>query len=161
RELAAARAAREQAAAARSRRAEDSELAAARTPDPSPRGAGGRAMPVQGQVVREFRAAGEGGAAGGLTIQAGAGARVVSPCGGRAVFAAPFRSFGQLLIVDCGEGYHFVLAGLDRLDAAPGQRLLGGEPVGQLGAGSGRPALYLELRRNGRPVDPRGFLGGG
>ncbi|MFC7692061.1 murein hydrolase activator EnvC family protein [Paeniroseomonas aquatica] len=118
-------------------------------------------MPVQGQVVREFGAAGEGGAARGLTIQAGAGARVVSPCGGRAVFAAPFRSFGQLLIVDCGEGYHFVLAGLDRLDAAPGQRLLGGEPVGQLGAGSGRPALYLELRRNGRPVDPRGFLGGG
>jgi septal ring factor EnvC (AmiA/AmiB activator) len=86
---------------------------------------------------------------------------VVSPCAGRAVFAAPFRSFGQLLIVDCGEGYHFVLAGLERLDAAPGQRLLAGEPVGQLGTGGNQQSLYLELRRNGRPVDPRGYLGRG
>jgi septal ring factor EnvC (AmiA/AmiB activator) len=117
-------------------------------------------MPVAGRVVREFGASGTGGAARGLTFQAASGARVVSPCGGRAVFAAPFRSFGQLLIVDCGGGYHFVLAGLDRLDASPGQRLLAGEPVGLLGSGEsrGQAALYLELRRNGRPVDPRGWL---
>jgi septal ring factor EnvC (AmiA/AmiB activator) len=144
-----------EAAEARSRRAE-TEMAAARTPDPPPRASGGRAMPVLGRVTREFGAAGEGGPARGLTLQAAAGARVVSPCGGRAVFAAPFRSFGQLLIVDCGDGYHVVLAGLDRLDATPGQRLLAGEPVGQLGAA----ALYLELRRHGQPVDPRGWFSG-
>jgi septal ring factor EnvC (AmiA/AmiB activator) len=143
------------AAQARSRRAE-AEMAAARTPDPPPRASGGRAKPVLGRVTREFGAAGEGGPARGLTLQAAAGARVVSPCGGRAVFAAPFRSFGQLLIVDCGDGYHVVLAGLDRLDAVPGQRLLAGEPIGQLG----EAALYLELRRNGQPVDPRGWFSG-
>ena len=49
-------------------------------------------------------------------------------------------------------------AGLDRLDTAPGQRLLAGEPVGQLG---GTAPLYLELRRNGRAADPRGYLDGG
>ena len=147
-------------AAARSRHPAETETATARSPDPvpAPKTSGGRAMPVTGQVLREFGSAGEGGASRGLTLRAQAGARVVSPCGGKAVFAAPFRSFGQLLIVDCGEGYHFVLAGLDRLDAAPGQRLLAGEPVGQLG---GTAPLYMELRRNGRPVDPRGFLGGG
>ena len=64
------------------------------------------------------------------------------------------------MIVDCGDGYHFVLAGLDRLDASPGQRVLAGEPVGQLGAAEtgGRVPLYLELRRNGQPVDPRNWF---
>jgi septal ring factor EnvC (AmiA/AmiB activator) len=99
----------------------------------------------------------------GLTYAAGAGARVVSPCAGRAVFAAPFRSLGLLLIVDCGGGYHFVLAGLDRLDASAGQRVAAGEPVGVLGGSpgggsSGVGSLYLELRRAGRPVDPRGWF---
>jgi septal ring factor EnvC (AmiA/AmiB activator) len=173
-EAARAEAARERAAAAvaasraqsaaRLRRAAEAEMATASTARPAvpPRVAGGRAMPVAGRVVREFGASGTGGAARGLTFQAASGARVVSPCGGRAVFAAPFRSFGQLLIVDCGGGYHFVLAGLDRLDASPGQRLLAGEPVGLLGAGEsgGQATLYLELRRSGRPVDPRGWLAG-
>jgi septal ring factor EnvC (AmiA/AmiB activator) len=70
------------------------------------------------------------------------------------MYAAPFRSYGLLLIVDCGGGYHFVLAGLDRLDASAGQRLLAGEPVGVLGGGDGA-SLYVELRRNGQPIDPR------
>ncbi|MCO6420037.1 peptidoglycan DD-metalloendopeptidase family protein, partial [Siccirubricoccus sp. KC 17139] len=130
---------------------------------PTPRG--GRTLPVAGQVTREFGAGGEGGPARGLTLAAPPGARVVSPCGGKAVFAAPFRSYGQLLIVDCGDGYHVVLAGMERLDAAPGQRLLAGEPVGQLGTaapeGRGRATLYLELRRAGQPVDPRSWLARG
>ncbi|WP_431272512.1 murein hydrolase activator EnvC family protein [Dankookia sp. P2] len=85
---------------------------------------------------------------------------MVSPCGGKVVFGSSFRSYGLLLIVDCGDGYHFVLAGLDRLDASPGQRVLAEEPVGQLGAAEkgGRAPLYLELRRNGQPVDPRDWF---
>ena len=84
---------------------------------------------------------------------------------GRVVFSAPFRSYGRLLIVDCGGGYHFVLAGLDRLDAEPGQRVLAGEAVGTLGnagvSGGGRATLYLELRRSGQPVDPAGWTSRG
>jgi septal ring factor EnvC (AmiA/AmiB activator) len=116
----------------------------------------GRALPVAGRVTTSWGEASPGGPHRGLTYSAVPGARVVSPCGGRAVYAAPFRSFGLLLIVDCGGGYHFVLAGLDRLDASAGQRLLAGEPVGVLGGGGGSAAsLYVELRRNGQPVDPR------
>jgi septal ring factor EnvC (AmiA/AmiB activator) len=119
---------------------------------------------VAGRVTREFGADGEGGPARGLTFQASPGARVVSPCAGRIAFAAPFRSYGRLLIVDCGDGYHFVLGGLDRLDVSPGHRVLAGEPVGLLGGaspgagtadGPGHAALYVELRRRGDPVDPR------
>ncbi|MGK7870035.1 murein hydrolase activator EnvC family protein [Falsiroseomonas sp. E2-1-a20] len=117
---------------------------------------GGRALPVRGRIVTSWGQAAPGGPHRGLTYAAAGGARVVSPCNGRAVYAAPFRSFGLLLIVDCGGGYHFVLAGMDRLDAAAGQRLLAGEPIGVLGgAGGSGGSLYVELRRNGQPVDPR------
>ncbi|MBY0333931.1 MAG: peptidoglycan DD-metalloendopeptidase family protein [Acetobacteraceae bacterium] len=120
-------------------------------------------MPVAGQLLRGFGAAEEGGGtARGLTWQATPGARVVSPCAGRVAFAAPFRSYGQLVILDCGEGQHFVLAGLGRLDVAAGQRVLAGEPVGQLAveAGRARPTLYGELRLRGQPVDPGPWLSG-
>ena len=90
-------------------------------------------------------------------------ARVVAPCGGRVVFAAPFRSYGLLLIVDCGGGYHAVLAGFDRLDVKVGQAVAAGEPVGVMpgwepGAAGNRPALYVELRRDGQPVNPAPWL---
>lgn len=163
RAAAAAQARREAAAAAAARRATRDEsrqtaTAATRTPAP-PRTSRGRTVPVAGRVITNWGEATPGGPHRGLTYSAPAGARVVSPCAGRAVFAAPFRSYGLLLIVDCGGGYHFVLAGMDRLDASVGQRLLAGEPVGVLGSGGseggGRATLYVELRRNGQPTDPR------
>jgi len=116
---------------------------------------------VAGRVATGWGEVGPGGPHRGITFAASPGARVISPCAGRAVYAAPFRSYGLLLIVDCGGEYHFVLAGLDRLDVAAGQRLLAGEPVGLL-AGPGGPgaSLYVELRRGGRPVDPRPWFAG-
>lgn len=161
-----ARAAREEAAR---EQAERRRRRAAREPEPAPEpvavepARGGRAMPVAGRVSRDWGAPGDGGPARGLTFAAPPGATVVSPCAGRAVFGAPFRSYGLMLIVDCGGGTHVVLAGLDRLDTAAGSRVAAGEPVGALGlpegdGRSGRAALYLELRRNGQPVDPRPWL---
>ncbi len=155
---------RRAAEAAQDRRA--AEAAPARSPEQPaqreaaaaapPRATGGRALPVAGRIATQWGEAGPGGPHRGLTFAAAPGARVVSPCAGRAVYAAPFRSFGLLLIVDCGGGYHFVLAGLDRLDTAAGRRLLAGEPVGVLaGSGGAGASLYVELRRNGQPVDPR------
>jgi septal ring factor EnvC (AmiA/AmiB activator) len=88
---------------------------------------------------------------------------VVSPCAGRIVFANAFRSYGLLLIVDCGGGYHAVLAGFDRLDAKVGQQVAAGEPVGVMpnwepGVSGNRPALYVELRHDGQPVNPAPWL---
>jgi septal ring factor EnvC (AmiA/AmiB activator) len=178
----AAAAARERAAAARRRQAArrraapepepsdppdrrgETAVATAQPPPPARGGGGGRVVPVAGRIRRDFGDATEAGPARGLTFTAPPGARVVSPCAGRAVFSGPFRSYGLLMIVDCGGGYHVVLAGLDRLDAAVGARLLAGEPVGVLGEGDGgnggRGSLHLELRRRGEPVDPRPWLAG-
>jgi septal ring factor EnvC (AmiA/AmiB activator) len=81
------------------------------------------------------------------------------------VFGSPFRSYGLLLIVDCGGGYDFVLAGLDRLDIAVGQKVGAGEPVGVMagwdpGKPDQRPQLYLELRKDGTAVNPAPWLQG-
>ena len=50
------------------------------------------------------------------------------------LYAGPFRSYGQVLILNAGDGYHLVLAGMERIDAALGQFVLAGEPVAAMGA---------------------------
>ncbi len=93
------------------------------------------ALPVAGEVVSRFGDDdGSGGTARGVSIQTGAEARVTSPCDGSVIFAGPFRSYGQLLIINGGGGYHVVLAGMDRIDVELGQFVLAGEPVGRMGA---------------------------
>jgi septal ring factor EnvC (AmiA/AmiB activator) len=119
--------------------------------------------PVAGTLVRDWGDKTDAGPATGLSYQAPPGARVVAPCGGRAVFAAPFRSFGLLIILDCGGGYHVVLAGLDRLDVAAGSPVRPGEPVGVMPTWDphtpgNRPSLYVQLRHGGRPIDPSAWL---
>jgi septal ring factor EnvC (AmiA/AmiB activator) len=121
--------------------------------------------PVAGNLTRNWGDSTEAGPATGLTWRPAPGARVLAPCSGKVMFAAPFRSFGLLMIVDCGGGHHVVLSGLERLDTAPGRALHAGEPVGTMGnwdptSPGPRPALYLELRRDGRPVNPVPWLRG-
>jgi septal ring factor EnvC (AmiA/AmiB activator) len=119
--------------------------------------------PVVGVVVKAWGDQTDAGPATGVSYHAPPGAHVISPCGGRVVFAQSFRSYGLLLIIDCGGGYHVVLAGFDRLDVKLGQSLVAGEPVGVMptwepGSDAHRPSLYVELRRDGTPVNPAPWL---
>jgi murein hydrolase activator len=123
--------------------------------------------PVTGSIVHHWGDTTPAGAATGISWQSAPLARVVAPCAGRAVFAGPFRSYGQLVILDCGGGVHAVLGGMQRLDVQPGAQLAAGEPVGEMPdwnpraePASGRPTLYFELRRGEQPVDPAPFLRG-
>jgi septal ring factor EnvC (AmiA/AmiB activator) len=152
-----------EAAAARQRQAALERQAGAGTMAAIAQPRGQLTAPVAGKIIRSWGEPTEGGPATGISYHAPPSARVVAPCGGRVVFAATFRSYGLLLIVDCGGGYHAVLAGFDRLDAKVGQQVAAGEPVGVMpawepGASGNRPALYVELRHDGQPINPAPWL---
>ncbi len=121
--------------------------------------------PVAGPVLRAWGSPAEDGPATGVTFGTAPGAFVASPCTGHVEFAAPFRSYGKLLIIACGGGYDIVLAGLGRLEVAVGRPVRAGEPVGRMDDGDpvnspARPGLYMELRSSGVPQDPAPFLDG-
>src|SRR5258705_6571848 len=95
------------------------------------------AMPVNGVKIREFGASdGAGGVERGISLATRAGAQVTTPCDGWVVYAGPFRSYGQLLILNAGGGYHVLIAGMERISVNIGQFVLTGEPVATMGSKS-------------------------
>jgi len=124
-------------------------------------------FPVQGERVKNYGDSdGFGGNVRGLSIASRSRAQVISPNDGTVVYAGKFRGYGELLIINAGEGYHVLLAGMERITTQVGQVVLAGEPVGNMGlklapgtalgaiSGDERPVLYIEFRRNGNPLDP-------
>jgi septal ring factor EnvC (AmiA/AmiB activator) len=72
-------------------------------------------------------------------------------------YAGPFRSYGHILIVNLDNGYALVLAGMAEARKRAGDRVETGEIVGQMSrTAEPAPELYVEIRRNGRPIDPSG-----
>jgi len=126
---------------------------------------GSLAMPVNGVKIREFGGSdGVGGLQKGISLASRAGSQVTTPCDGWVVYAGPFRSYGQLLILNAGGGYHVLIAGMERISVSIGQFVLTGEPVATMGstsqiasvlaANATRPVLYIEFRKDGTPIDP-------
>ncbi|MEJ8569891.1 murein hydrolase activator EnvC family protein [Microbaculum marinum] len=123
-------------------------------------------MPVNGAVVHGFGSPDDfGSAARGISVATRAQAQIIAPSDGWVVYAGPFRSYGQLLILNAGDGYHVLLAGMDKIAVSLGQFVLAGEPVGQMGGlvlasatnvtvGRSQPVLYIEFRKDGRSIDP-------
>ena len=123
-------------------------------------------LPATGRIKRRFGDKdGNGGVMQGDMLATQSGAIVTAPADGNVLYAGPFRSYGQLLILDAGDGYHVVLAGMDRLSVASGQSVLAGEPIGAMGEArvasaaathneGVTPELYIEFRKDGKPVDP-------
>jgi murein hydrolase activator len=123
------------------------------------------AYPVNGTKIRDFGGSdGAGGVQKGISLATRAGAQVTTPCDGWVVYAGPFRSYGQLLILNAGGGYHVLIAGMERISVNIGQFVLTGEPVATMGSTSqvasilatnaSQPVLYVEFRKDGTPIDP-------
>lgn len=133
-------------------------------------------LPVSGSQIRAFGASdGFGGATRGISVATRPKALVSAPVDAWVAFAGPFRSFGNLLILNAGGGYYLLLAGMQRIDVSAGQFVLAGEPVAVMGekpeaeifaegkattgtdqaaTALGQPVLYIEFRKDGNPFDP-------
>ena len=122
-------------------------------------------FPVNGSRIRDFGSSdGAGGVEKGISLASRPGAQVTTPCDGWVVYAGPFRSYGQLLILNAGGGYHVLIAGMERISVNIGQFVLTGEPVATMGSTSqvasifapnvSQPVLYVEFRKDGTPIDP-------
>jgi septal ring factor EnvC (AmiA/AmiB activator) len=111
------------------------------------------AFPAQGQIVRGFgEPDGLGRETQGLMIATRAGAQVTAPADGKVEFAGPFRSYGEVVILNPGGGYRVLLAGMDKVTADVGEFLRAGEPVGEMGSGPASVTLFGEVVQDGRPV---------
>ena len=122
------------------------------------------ALPVNGRKIRDFGGSdGAGGVEKGISLATRVGAQVTTPCDGWVVYAGPFRSYGQLLILNAGGGYHVLIAGMERISVNIGQFVLTGEPVATMGSTSqvasilattaSQPVLYVEFRKDGTPIN--------
>ncbi len=123
-------------------------------------------LPVSGETLRGF---GEKDLYGlpnhGLLMATRKQAIVTAPADGFVVYAGPFRSYGLIVIINAGSGYHILLAGLSQSSVEIGQFVPAGAPVGKMGdtrlsaataidVASSEPVLYVEFRKNGVTVDP-------
>ncbi|WP_132656307.1 MULTISPECIES: murein hydrolase activator EnvC [unclassified Rhizobium] len=124
-------------------------------------------LPVAGDILRQFGDAdGTGHEAMGMTVATNPETVVTAPADGLVVFAGAFRSYGQMIILDAGDGYHLVLSGMDTISTRQGKFVFSGEPLAVMGAKrvasatalaleTDRPTLYIEFRKDGKPVDSR------
>jgi septal ring factor EnvC (AmiA/AmiB activator) len=115
--------------------------------------------PVSGKLTLRFGTSkGQNETSRGVEISARSGASVVAPYDGEVVFTGPFMDYGRMMILRHSDGYHSLIAGFARIDVTPGDIVKQGEPIGVLGTKSASATLYLELRKDSRPIDPAPWI---
>jgi murein hydrolase activator len=116
------------------------------------------AWPVSGRLVARFGEARAGGVHwDGVLVATGRGAPVKAVCEGRVIYADWLPGLGLLTIIDHGDGYLSLYGHNERLYKAVGEHVAAGDTIAAAGdsGGSSRPELYFEIRKGGKPVDPR------
>lgn len=145
---------RAQAPALRNERTPDAALPA----DAFARQKGRLALPTRGELANGFGTPRQDGGTTwkGVFIRADGGAEVKAIAPGRIVFADWLRGFGNLAIVDHGDGYLSVYGNNESLYKAVGDPVKAGETIASVGNSGGNPetGLYFELRHLGQPIDP-------
>ncbi len=115
-------------------------------------------LPVVGSVVTGLGEVSDAGVRSrGLTLAVRPLAQLVAPAPGRIVFAGPYRGYGNIIIIDHGQGWTSLVTSIESLDVAVGDNLVQGSPIGR--AGAENPTVTVELRRGKDPVDITRFVG--
>ncbi len=116
--------------------------------------------PVSGYVVTEYgQSISKGVTSKGVVYKTRNNAQVIAPYDGTVIFSGPFKGYGNIIIVEHGDGYLSLLAGLGQIDCDVGQKLLSGEPVGTMPS-SGDAKLYVEIRKDRQPINPKPWIAG-
>ncbi len=114
--------------------------------------------PVRGNVITEYgQIISKGVTAKGITYKTRSNAQVISPYDGIVSFSGPFKGYGNIIIIEHGDGYLSLLAGLGSIDCELGQMLLAGEPVGTM-PNSDNAKLYVEIRKDKHPINPAPWI---
>ncbi|WP_298911944.1 peptidoglycan DD-metalloendopeptidase family protein [uncultured Algimonas sp.] len=118
---------------------------------------GGVVRPVTGSLTKGF-----GRGAEGQTYSARGGGQVLAPYAGRVEFVSPTprMDLGYIVIINLDDTHYMALTGLGQPYVGLNEVVKRGEPIGRMPETSGRTDLYLELRRDGRPIDPEPWMGG-
>ncbi|MFU7527145.1 murein hydrolase activator EnvC family protein [Qipengyuania sp. ASV99] len=136
---------------------DSSDAAPLPLPSPSSTRLTGFQLPVQGRTIAGFGVLRDSGLRStGIELAPAPGAQVVAPASGRVAFAGPYRGFGRIVIIEHAGGWTSLVTGLDRIEAEVGDEVIAGGPLGV--AGRADPAITIELRRNGQPVNPLNYL---
>ena len=118
--------------------------------------------PSQGRIVTRYNKKTSGGETSkGIYVRTRPQAQVIAPFGGRLEFVGPFKNYDQVVILNVGDGYFILMTGLGETYGKKGQSLSAGEPVGLMpNTGAQNHELYIEIRKDGSPVDPMPWLRG-
>lgn len=111
--------------------------------------------PAKGEIIQRFTPQTKG-----IDIAGAVGEPVVAAAGGNVVFAGDaVRGFGNLVIVDHGDGFITAYAHNDQLLVKKGEAVTKSQKIATLGqSATSSPRLHFEVRRNGTPVDPLRYL---
>ena len=115
-------------------------------------------LPASGKIIQRYGNGSDNEFSHGITIKTREKASVIAPFAGEVVYAGNFRDYGKMVILRHGNDYHTLLSGMESINCTPGQLLVKGEPIGIMGKAEESTRLYLELRRNSKPVNPEPFL---
>lgn len=115
-------------------------------------------LPARGKIITKYgEQKAKGISAKGITIASRNQAQVISPFDGNVVFSGPFRGYGNMIIIEHGNGYLSLLSGFEVIHVDLGQMLLAGEPIGQMPT-EGTSELYVEIRKNNQPINPAAWF---
>ena len=115
-------------------------------------------LPAQGKVVSGFHELNTTGyRERGVRLSVEPEARIVAPAAGKVSFAGRYRSYGQIVIIEHGNGWNTLITNLEAVQVSKGQPVTQGAVLGT--SGDNAAEIGVELRKNGRVMDIAALLG--
>ena len=117
-------------------------------------------IPAAGRLAQKYGESRLNETSKGIVIKTREDAQVTSPYDAEVLFTGPFMGYGSMIILRHSDGFHTLLAGMEKISVSVGEFLLEGEPIGAMGDEYPDNRLYMELRLNNQPVDPTPWIRG-